>query len=303
MAVQRRVNRLPPLNTLRSFEAAGRTLNFRLAADEMALTQGAVAQQVRYLEAVLQVKLFERLPRGLALTSAGRTYHASVTRALDVIARATDALTSKDATVTISTTPSLATKWLLPRLSDFGALHPNIEVRLLAAERLTTFKDEGVDLSIRHGAPPFDRRLQADCLFPITLFAVCSPALLDGDAPLSQPVDLANHVLLHDAHDQWPQFASALLGEPGFDTSKGPRFNQSALAIDAAVAGRGVALDSEPLVEAAMATGKLTRLFDFSMALPEGYYLLTPTKGTTPAVDTMRKWLLEQSGRGMASLS
>lgn len=295
MVTKRRSGRLPPLNALRAFETSGRTLNFRLAAEEMALTQGAVAQQVRYLEDVLQVRLFERLPRGLALTSGGQAYHAAVTRALDIIAQATDTLTAQAATVTISTTPSFASKWLLPRLSAFSALHPAIEVRLMAAERLATFGNDGVDLSIRHGTPPFDRMLHTDLLFPVTLFAVCSPDLLQGATPLRQPADLASHVLLHDGHDQWRPFLAALLGEPGFDTHKGPRFNQSALAIDAAIAGQGVALGDEPLVEGAIAAGKLVRPFAFSMPSSAGYYILRPAKNTSQAAETMREWLLAES--------
>ena len=263
----------------------------------MALTQGTVAQQVRYLEDVLQVRLFERLPRGLSLTSSGQAYHTAVTRALDIVAQATDALSAQAATVTISTTPSFASKWLLPRLSAFSALHPAIEVRLIAAERLATFGNDGVDLSIRHGTPPFDRMLRADFLFPVALFAVCSPDLLEGETPLRQPADLAHHVLLHDGHEQWPDFVAALLEEPGFDARKGPRFNQSALTIDAAVAGQGIALGHEPLVEVAIAAGTLVCPFAFSMASSAGYYILRPAKGTSQAAETMREWLLAESGR------
>lgn len=174
----RKPGRLPPLNALRAFEVSARHLNFRAAADEIGVTQGAVAQQVRHLEDALGVALFERLPRGLALTADGFAYFADVRRALNLIGDATDRLAKRRANVTISTTPSFASRWLIPRLASFGDEHPGVDLRVIADSQFATFQGDGVDLAIRYGKPPFGKGLVTRLLFPVDIYAVCSPALL-----------------------------------------------------------------------------------------------------------------------------
>ncbi|MGU7816687.1 transcriptional regulator GcvA [Burkholderia sp. AW49-1] len=292
-----RTRRFPPLNALRAFEAAARHLNFRLAADELGVTQGAVAQQVRHLEDVVEIRLFRRLPRGLALTREGLEYFSSVQRALQIIADATDALGQRPMVLAVSTTPSFASKWLIPRLSDFGRLHPDIEVRVIADERIASFRADGVDIAIRLGKPPFPAGMVAELLFPLDNFAVASPKLLDSGPPILAPADLSKHALLHDAHDLWPEFIEKLGGKGQIDPTKGPRFSQSLLAIDAAVAGQGIALTSEPLVERDIAEGRLRRVFDFSFPMSLGFYVVFPQANAhSEALEAMRRWLFTQYG-------
>ncbi|QQK00128.1 transcriptional regulator GcvA [Burkholderia ambifaria] len=293
-----RTRRFPPLNALRAFEAAARHLNFRLAADELGVTQGAVAQQVRHLEDVVAVQLFRRLPRGLALTREGLEYFSSVQRALQIISDATDALGQRPTVLAVSTTPSFASKWLIPRLADFGRLHPDIEVRVIADERLASFRADGVDIAIRLSKPPFPAGLAAELLAPLDIFAVASPKLLDGGPPIRTPADLSTHALLHDAHDLWPEFIEKLGGKGRADPTKGPRFSQSLLAIDAAVAGQGIALTSEPLVERDIAEGRLRRVFDFSFPMSLGFYVVFPQANAhSEALQAMRGWLFAQYGK------
>ncbi|WP_175702699.1 transcriptional regulator GcvA [Burkholderia ambifaria] len=293
-----RTRRFPPLNALRAFEAAARHLNFRLAADELGVTQGAVAQQVRHLEDVVEVQLFRRLPRGLALTREGLEYFSSVQRALQIISDATDALGERPTVLAVSTTPSFASKWLIPRLADFGRLHPDIEVRVIADERLASFRADGVDIAIRLSKPPFPAGLAAELLAPLDIFAVASPKLLDGGPPIRTPADLSTHALLHDAHDLWPEFIEKLGGKGRADPTKGPRFSQSLLAIDAAVAGQGIALTSEPLVERDIAEGRLRRVFDFSFPMSLGFYVVFPQANAhSEALQAMRRWLFAQYGK------
>ncbi|WP_175674343.1 transcriptional regulator GcvA [Burkholderia ambifaria] len=293
-----RSRRFPPLNALRAFEAAARHLNFRLAADELGVTQGAVAQQVRHLEDVVEVQLFRRLPRGLALTREGLEYFSSVQRALQIISDATDALGQRPTVLAVSTTPSFASKWLIPRLADFSRLHPDIEVRVIADERLASFRADGVDIAIRLSKPPFPAGLAAELLAPLDIFAVASPTLLDGGPPIRTPADLSTHALLHDAHDLWPEFIEKLGGKGQADPTKGPRFSQSLLAIDAAVAGQGIALTSEPLVERDIAEGRLRRVFDFSFPMSLGFYVVFPQANAhSEALQAMRRWLFAQYGK------
>ncbi|HEY4805504.1 MAG TPA: transcriptional regulator GcvA [Paraburkholderia sp.] len=287
--------RLPPLNALRAFDASARHLNFRLASEELGVTQGAVAQQVRLLEEALNLPLFERLPRGLALTTEGHTYFAAIQRALTIVSDATEALNRRSTSLTISTTPSFASKWLIPRLAELGEAYPEIDVRIIADAALCNFKSDGVDIAVRLGKPPFARGLVSDLLFPLDVFAVASPRLLKPDFPVRAISDLENYVLLHDSHDLWPEFFNALGCTNTIAPLKGPRFSQSSLAIDAAIAGHGVALTSEHLVERDIAAGRLQRLFDFSLPLSLGYYVVLPQASVRRETSQqLRTWLLAQ---------
>jgi LysR family glycine cleavage system transcriptional activator len=287
---------LPSLKALRVFESAARHLNFRLAAEELDVTQGAVAQQVRALEAELGIRLFERHARGLAPTEAGSAYALRVRRALEEIADATRQLRPGERQVTISVAPTLAAKWLLPRLPRFAERHPGIELRVLATERVSRFHAEGVDLSIRYGQPPFGPGLNVQRLLVTTLIAVGSPALLAGPGALSAK-QVARLPLVHDAHGSWPAFfAHAGLPPP---QPGGTRFNQTGLAIDAAVAGQGLALASPFFVAADLAAGRLLQALP-QVALRTGmdHYLVWPQRprsdGLVP-LDAVAAWLLEEA--------
>lgn len=195
------MHQLPPLNALRAFDASGRQLNFRLAAEELGVTQAAVAQQVRLLESRLAVPLFERLPKGLAFTAAGRGYHAKVATAFEDLRAATEQLQPQPQSVLISVTPTFAAKWLIPNLPGFTAAHPGIDLRILATETVSSFHGDGIDLAVRQGRPPFGASLDAVRLFQQEIVAVASPDLLAG---LDRPIDgktLAELPKLHDTHD------------------------------------------------------------------------------------------------------
>ncbi len=290
------MSRLPPLNALKAFEAAGRHLNFRLAAEELGVTHGAVAQHVRALEAQLSVKLFRRLPRGLELTDEGRKYLAPVRRAFEMIAEATDVLQPQQTKLIISATPSFASKWLVPRLGHFTARHPQIDVSVDAGTGLANFQSDGVDIAVRQGTPPFGPGLVADPLFPQELFAVCSPQLLSGKHPLRTLEDLIHHVLLHDAHGLWPLFLEDVFAGRPKPQLRTMSFNQSSLAVDAAVAGQGVALVSNPLVNQELTDGRLCRPFEHSITGTPGFFVVTPRTPRKPVpVELMRNWLLAQS--------
>jgi len=177
--------RLPSLNALRVFEVVARHLNFRRAAEELGVTQGAVAQQIRGLEADLEIRLFERLARSLALTDAGRGYQASIRRAFELIAEATRALRPEPLHLTISVTPTFASKWLIPRLHDFTGAYPQIDLRVLATERLSSFHNDAVDLAVRYGQPPFGPGLETRLLFEQRIVAVLHEVLRESPMTLS----------------------------------------------------------------------------------------------------------------------
>ena len=285
---------LPPLNGLRAFDVAGRHLNFRAAAEDMGVTQGAVAQQVRLLEAHLGVPLFERLPKGLAFTSAGRSYHARIAPAFDDLRAATETLRPDPGKVLVSVTPTFAAKWLMPNLPEFSAKHPEIDLAVLATERVSSFHSDGIDLAIRQGKPPFGAALQVVRLFRQEIIAVAAPALAEAhDLPLNSQV-LSELPKLHDAHDQWPAFLKLLdIEDRG---GRGLRLNQTALALDAALSGQGVALVSSFLVRRDIAEGRLVQVCPQTFEREQDFYLLAERGAKRgAAVQTTFDWFASKA--------
>ena len=288
---------LPPLNGLRAFEVAGRRLNFRAAADELGVTQGAVAQQVRQLEAHLGLPLFERLPKGLAFTPSGRRYHVQVSTAFDVLRAATGNLKPEPGKVLVSVTPTFAAKWLIPNLPDFSADHPEVDLRILATEKLSSFHGDGIDLAIRQGQPPFGAALTAIRLFHHKVIAVAAPALVAGHPlPLSRDA-MSRLPKLHDAHGLWPEFLKMLEIED--HGGHGLHLSQTALAVDAAVSGQGIALVSGFLAARDIATGTLVQVTPESLSGHQGFYLLTDRRSKRSAtLDAVAKWLSSRTETG-----
>ncbi|MGO3408339.1 LysR substrate-binding domain-containing protein [Marinomonas sp.] len=260
--------KLPSLNALRAFEAAGRKLNFRAAADELGVTQGAVAQQVRALEEHLGIVLFQRLPRGLILTSPGAVYFAEITRAFDVLGEATEQLLASPDTVTISVPPSFATKLLIPRLAELNAAFPDVELRTVATESLADFDRDQVDIAVRLTKGVFPANLEAQCLFQQELVAVASPHLLKtAGLPLTAK-EVQGLPLLHDSHQHWPAFLHSRGKLPG------AVFNQTTLALDAALAGQGVAIACRAFVAQDLEAGRLVQVMAQSLTIEPHYFLV-----------------------------
>ena len=283
--------RLPPLNGVRAFEAAARHLSFTRAADELAVTQAAVSQQVRRLEDWLAVRLFRRRENSLELTEAGRAYLPLVTAALAGIADATAQIApGRSANVlTISTTPSFAAKWLTPRLTAFAAAHPAIDVNVTTSLTLADLDGGEADCAVRCGVGGWDgvvvERLFADDSFP-----ACSPALRDGLRTLD---DLRRYTLVHDQSlAPWREWLRAV-GMADVDWVRGPRVSDSSLAIQAAIEGQGVALVFSSLVADDLAAGRLVRPFDLSVESRANQYHFVATPGALrrPLVRSFRDWI------------
>lgn len=296
-------NHLPPLNGVRVFEVVARHLNFRLAAEEIGVTQGAVAQQIRGLEDFLQVKLFKRLPRGLILTDEGRSYLPSISRAIGLISKATEDLRPQKTVLSVSMPPSFATKWFVPRLSDFADTYPDVDVRLDASETLSNFQSDGVDLAIRMGKTPFPSGLKSIFLFNHNSLPVCSPSYLTNSSPITTIEQLSNHMLLHDAHGHWQVFLDKNATSSGIATNRNLKFNQTAHAIDAAIAGQGIALACDALITEDIRNGKLCYVFDDKLNTEilqneesnYGFHLVYPRKPRNPqTVELMQHWILDQ---------
>ncbi len=288
--------RLPPLNSLKVFEAAARHLSFTRAADELVVTQAAVSHQIRTLEDWLGCRLFRRLNRAIELTAEGQDLWPPVTSALDGLALATAQLLDRGGpdVLTVSVLPSFAAKWLVPRLGEFRAAQPEIEVRISANPKLVDFAREDVDLCVRLGLGGWPGLIAARFLTE-TLFPVCAPALLDGPLPLKSPDDLRHHTLLHDdTHDDWRVWlAAANVTLAGFDPRRGPGFDDSSMLIQAAVEGQGVAVARSALAAKDLIAGRLVKPFDIAIPAQFAYYVVYPKdRADEPKIRAFAEWLI-----------
>lgn len=287
---------LPSLNGLRAFEAAARHRSFTRAADELNVTQTAVSHLIRRLEEQLGITLFVRRNRALALTPEAQAYLPAVATAFDDLRRATARLRrpERDGVLTVSTTASLAAKWLVHRVAAFQEAHPGIEVRITTSAHLVDFAREEVDLAVRYGRGNWPG-LRTDWLMAEDMFPVCSPALQSGDHPLRCPEDLAHHTLLHAtvSREDWQLWLTAA-GQPvALATRRGLSFDQSFMAIQAAVEGLGVALGRSRFVEADIAAGRLVVPFDVVLPADAGFYIVAPeAEADTPKIALFRDWLI-----------
>ncbi len=294
---------LPNLNALRAFESAGRNLSFTRAAEELNVTQAAVSHQIKVLEEQLGFRLFRRVHRGLRLTEAGQSYLPEVRAAFEKLEAATERLVVNDATgvLTVSVLPSFAAKWLVPRLMHFQAKHPEIDVRVSAVDRSVDFEQEDIDLGIRFGRGDY-RGLKAVPLMAESVFPVCSPALAERGNGLRKPEDLRHFTLLHDDMVlNWAEWLQAA-GVTGIDASRGPFFSDSAMLINAAVEGLGVALGRSALASGDLEAGRLVRPFELSLQTAFGYYIVYPQRrDDRPKITVFRDWLLEEAAIGEQS--
>ncbi len=288
--------RLPPLNALRAFEAAARNESFTRAAEELCVTQAAVSQQVKLLEATLGIKLFTRERKRLAITEAGREYLGVIRDALDRIALGTDRLVQRRSSsiLTVSTSPDFAAKWLVPRLGRFAAAHPEIDLRISSAARHVDLVRERVDLAIRHGDGHWDG-LDAVRLCPERLFPVCSPKLVAGRDRITQASDLLKFPLLRlDGWSAWSKwFEAAGVSAP---VARGPALDQASMLIDAAIDGQGIALARTTLAAWDLLSGRLVIPVDVSLRLRKTYWIVSPkVESRVPKVATFRDWLLAEA--------
>jgi LysR family glycine cleavage system transcriptional activator len=290
---------LPSTMALRAFEVAARRLNFTHTARELNLTQGAVSHQIRELETRLGVSLFERQGRGLQLSTAGERYLPFVQDALDRLRAGTRALEANapDRSLTVSLSPPFAAKWLVPRLGAFLTTHPDLDLRISASMQHVSFAGDGIDMAFRHGNGDWPE-LYVTRLWTEDIFPVCSPALLANGPPLDDIADLANHVLIHDrSRSGWTSWLDNIGADAGsIDLDRGPGFNDTSLAIDAAVAAQGVALSRSALVAGDLAAGRLVQPLRETFPAPFAYWIVCPqAEADQPNIVRFRNWLLEEA--------
>lgn len=289
-----------PLNALRVFDACAALGSFTLAAERLSITPGAVSRQIKALEAELGVRLFDRFNRAVRLTEAGTRLAAGVADAFERLQMVVErARPQADAPLVVSVLHSLAAKWLVPRLHRYQERFPGAEILVSAADRPVDLAREQVDIAIRYGLGPYPG-LDAQRLIRNVMFPVCSPALLEKRPAPWTAADLAITRLLHDDNlrddePDWPRWL-ARAGETGIDFKRGPRFSNTYLSLEAAMAGQGVVLAHEVLVIDDLAAGRLAKPFDNLVITDFAYHAIClPERADEPKIRRFRAWLLEQA--------
>ncbi len=293
------MDRLPPLNGLRVFEAAARHLSVTHAAEELHLTPGAVSKQIRQLEDRLNVHFFVRGHRQITLTGQGEDYYQAITSALDGVRDATQRLTSRTLRrqLKIRAYTTFAMRWLIPRLSGFHAANPDIEVLLTASLEAVDFDKENLDGAVRLGNGDWPGT-NSQRLVPNILTPVASPALLRDGLALTAPSDVRHHTLLHSVArpDDWGHWLAAVGGAKDIDPRAGMTYQSSAMAYAAAIEGHGLAMAQLFLVEKDLAEDKLVRPFHETVDMGDyTYYLVTPSRRPeAPHMAAFRDWMSDQ---------
>lgn len=292
---------LPPLNALRAFEAAARHLSMARAADELNVTPGALSHQIRGLEDLIGVQLFERGVRSIALTGAGARLYPGLRAAFLHMREAVDTLdlADRDRMLVVSALPGFTAKWLAPRLYRFAEQHPDIDTRISSSGALANFRTDGVHVALRNLPEGFapEPDLVYERMFAASYTPVCSPKLIERLGPFDTPAALAHAPLIHDDSLAtwtktigWAEWFSRA-GVEDVDASRGLRFSSSDHALDATAEGAGVLLASDVLAYDELRTGGLVMPFDLKIPSGRVYCVVYPARlRDRPAVAAFRDW-------------
>ena len=291
------MRRLPPLNALKMFEASARNLSFSGASEELFVTPSAVSHQVKTLENFLGVELFHRSNRKVTLTPQGEQYLTSVKHAFDEIEMATQRLsvTQGASVVQISVAPNFLIRWLMPRMSRFRALFPDVELQINASMGLLDFNRTSTDMAVYYGNGEWDD-IEVEFLRKVMLVPVCGPGLLQTGPPLEKPADLANHTLIYVSKRTWEWDNWLKKAGVEFITPKGSmQLSSSQLTTAAAQENLGVALADQTLISREIESGKLVVPFDIPLDTKKAFYLVyRKHRPLTKGMEAFRNWLMDE---------
>lgn len=283
-----------PLLALRAFAEAGRHGSIKRAADRMGVTSGAVSQQVRQLEARIGVRLLTRTRYGVELTEAGAKVHPALLGAFDQIERSLGALETMSGreTLTVSTVPSFAASWLVPRIGSFTERYPDIDVRVEATSSLVDLRRDRVDIAIRHGLGNYRGLVSSHLMAPV-LVPVGSPKLIAAGPPLREPSDCLAFPLLHNSNrTDWRLWLTAFGVRDDPRAERGPAFDDEFLLIRAAESGQGLALVRDIYAWGEIEAGRLMLALDRQWPTEFAYYVVTqPEAKQRQAVALFTRWL------------
>lgn len=285
--------KLPPLNSLKSFEAAARYQSFTKAAEELCVTPGAISRQIKTLEEYVKAPLFERMATHALLTKEGEQYWAAVREAFDKLEQATETIFPKHGVADIlhiNILPSLSSRWLIHLLEDFKRHYPAIQVQITTGDGAIDFDKTGADIAIRVARQPVWKQLYAAKLMEEELVPVYSPALAAQSLPITQ-----YNLLLHSSRpDMWREYFTAI-SQPQWEVKHSLGFEHFFMLVEAVKDGLGVALIPRFLIEKELAEGSLVIALHASFQSPYSYYLLAPKqKAELRRVKAFCKWITEK---------
>jgi len=297
--------RLPSIQTMRALEAAVRLRCFTTAAAELALSQGAVSQHIRALEQRLGHPLFVRTPTGVEPNAVSQALALQIRQGLTVLDRAFGQMSRRSdhggaATrrqrLVISTLPAFAAKWLMPRLDDFARLYPEIELEIETSTKLARLDaSDGIDAAIRYGGGAWPG-MTAEHLMDEVVFPVVSPDYRGGNLP-ARPADLADCALLRQSVQPWTPWFQAV-GLDLVEPQAGVLFSDTLLAVQAAIAGRGILLARRSIIEDELRSGRLIRPWRNEIVDVHAHYLVWPTSSSRlAAIGKLRSWLVDEVTR------
>jgi LysR family transcriptional regulator, glycine cleavage system transcriptional activator len=295
----------PGLRSLRAFDASARHLSFSRAAEEMHVTPAAISHQIKELEEQTGVELFTRTSRSMKLTKAGELLFEASRESLELLSRALLRMrrTTNRNQLKVSSSPSLAAKWLVPRLDRFLESVPGADVRVDVSAATVDFARDDFDVAIRFGSGKYPG-LRTELLFRDRVFPVCSPHLITRDKPLKHPRDLLRYPLIHlDWEAQgspWPNWRMWMMaaGIKDFDDRAGMHFGQTSYAVQAAIDGHGIALGDSNLVADDLKAGRLIKPFELSLKAPSdfAYYVISPVEtAEQPMIKAFRDWCMAEA--------
>ncbi len=291
---------LPPFKGVLAFEVVSRLGSISQAAEELNLTVSAVSHQIANLEEFVGARLFDRSPRGLSLTPVGRRFARDIEGALGLLSHASQQarLAPEVEVLRIHASPSFASLWLMPRLLTFRALHPDIRVQLSASHHASDFSREEVDIDIRYGAATWEG-LHIETLFTEVVMPMISPAL-KATLNIQSPEDLAQQDLIFSAVNlvKWPAWFAAH-GVEQTPKAYALSFDRAHMAINAAVQGLGVALDSNKMAQADLTNGRLVPVFDDQKGIQvHAHHMVYPSAhAQRPRVERFSRWLKNEARR------
>ncbi|MGH1462373.1 MAG: transcriptional regulator GcvA [Neptuniibacter sp.] len=291
------IRRLPPLNALRSFEAAARLGSFNKAAEELFVTPSAISHQVKALEDFLGLELFQRVKRRVKLTPPGERYLISIQSALDDIDDATRKLQSVPNTgaVNLSVAPAFLTRWLVPHMTRFQVQHPDVELRLTASLKQIDLRYSDMDMAIFFGEGTWEG-VTSHLLREVTIVPLCSPALIAKSGKISAPEDLLQHTLINVSKrdHEWPELLR-VAGVKDTTPKKSMTFSSTSLALGAAMEGLGIVLGDKHLAERELKYGQLILPYDVSLETNKSFYLAYETdRPLSTSMQFFRDWILDE---------
>ncbi|TDR82757.1 transcriptional regulator GcvA [Paludibacterium purpuratum] len=293
--------KIPGTDVLIAFETAARHLSFTRAAAELSLTQSAVCRQIAGLEQYLGVPLFNRIKKRISLTDAGQQYAKQIREDLARLERDTLSVMAHQGSggvLELAVIPTFATRWLIPRLGEFNAQHPEVTLNLTTRAEPFMFTDTPFDAAIHFGDPIWPGAV-AEYLFGEEIVPVCSPKLLEQEKLPLDPHDLKRFTLLHQSArpDAWHQWFD-MVHIADINAMRGPRYELFSMLVEAARASLGVALVPRFFVLNELSSGELVVPCTHPMKSERGYYLVYPErKSTSVALQTFMQWLLDRAQR------